>query len=181
MKCYNKGGGGTMIKLLIEKNMYENLDQYSKVEFKQTTMTGIDESHPIVFRIPDGTFYGSVTEDRLQDVISGHADDLKIQTARYFSVEMKTYISEPMYRKTVKHFLKQLKKMEQFDKDAIKREMKDCIKENHIVEYQLYNPLKMALIGTTLGPKLPDLMSTFGKDECVVRIKKYLRNYRYRF
>ncbi len=170
-----------MIKLLIEKKMYDNLDQYKKAEFKETTITGIDESHPIVFRIPDGTFYGGVTQDRLQDVVSGHADDLKIQTARFFSVEMKTYISEPMYRKTVKHFLKQLKKMEQFDKDAIKREMKEFIKDTHIVEYQLYNPLKMALIGTILGPKLTDLMSAFGKEECIVRIKKYLRNYRYRF
>lgn len=175
-----------MTSLIVNCNNYDKelsimKKEYPKTRLLESTFNGLDESYPVAFRVPDGIFYANVTEDRLRDVITGHADDLIIQSARFFSVDMKTYISEPKYRIYVKDFLELLEDFSDFTSPYLVLEINQYITKIGIDENDLINPLKMALVKTTIGPSLPTLMDALGQKECIKRIKEYLRNYRYRF
>ncbi len=175
-----------MKSLIVNSNNYDTeisklQKKYPKIKLLESSFTGLDESYPVAFRVPDGIFYANVTEKRLVDVITGHADDLIIQSARVFSVEMKKYISEPIYRKLVKDFLDILEDLSDFSSPYLVMEMNQFIKNENLVETEIINPLKMALIKTIKGPSVAVLLEALGKDESVRRIKDYLRNYRYRF
>jgi glutamyl/glutaminyl-tRNA synthetase len=174
-----------MTSLIVDSNNYDNelskyKEKYTNIRILESTFTGLEESYPIAFRVPDGIFYANVTESRLSDVISGHADDLIVQSARIFSVEMKKFVSEPIYRRYVKDFLEIVEDLQDFSSPFVTFEINQFVTKFNIAEDELINPMKMALIKTTIGPSLPILMDALGKKECIVRLKDYLYNYRYR-
>lgn len=173
-----------MTTLIIDKNHTDEIEtykeKYKKVRILTSEFHGIDESFPVVFRVPEGIFYHQVSKKRLEDVIAGHADDLIVQSARVFSVEMKRYVSEPIYRKLVKEFFDILEDSTTFSSAYLVLELNQFVKEHDISQDMIVNPLKMALIKTIKGPSLPVLMDALGKQECLKRIEEYLRNYRYR-
>lgn len=175
-----------MTSLIVDSSNYDTelskyKEKYKRVRLLESTFTGLEESDPIVFRVPDGVFYANVSEDRLGDVITDNADDLIVQTARIFNVEMKMFVSEPIYRKYVKDFLEIVEDLTDFSSPYLTLEINQFITKLNIKESDLTNPMKMALIKTTTGPTLPVLMDALGKKECILRIKEHLYNYRNRY
>ncbi len=175
-----------MVTILIDQNNYDeslekDLKHYSKVKIVKTKFIGLDESQPVVFRVQDSTFYENVTIDRLIDVIAGHADDLKIQTSKTFDVESNKYVIELKYRQIVSKFLSQLTKLQDYNSDAIAKEIKTFCKENKFIEKEVNESLKMSLIKTIKGPLLVDLLVGYGKDESIRLIKKHLDFYKGRY
>ncbi|MDC0558790.1 hypothetical protein OAO42_00110 [Candidatus Izimaplasma bacterium] len=175
-----------MATILIDLNNYdENLEKefkrHSKVKIINTEFINLDESQPVIFRMPDSTFYESVTLERLSDVIAGHADDLKIQTSRLFDVETKKYVSEFKYRQMVALFLPHIDEIQEYNRDSIAKTITTFSKENNLKEQDVIGALKMALIKTIKGPLLPDILEGYGKEKSEELIKKYLRSYKRRF
>lgn len=183
---YNISGGGIMVTVLLNRDDYgTDLDKIvlndSNVKILDTTFTGVEENQPVIFRINDKSFYGPVTTNRIIDVIKGNADDLKIQTARLFNVEMMKYISELKYREIVKLFSSYITKIDQYDKDLITKEIYDFCQKNNFQEYDVFASIQIALIKTTRGPALADLIVGFGKKETEHLLNEFLTNYKHRF
>lgn len=164
-----------------DKSIKNIIEKHSNVKVIHTIFSGIEESYPVVFRVPEGSFYGHVSTERLSDVIAGHADDLKIQTARFFTVEMKKFISEEKYRLMVIDFFDYLKGINPINSDNVSIEINNFCKEFDYMEQEVTDSLKMALIKTTKGPLLCDLIEAFGKKETKNRLSVYLNKYKYRF
>ena len=175
-----------MTTILLDPDNYdENLEDiiktHRKIKIIETKYSGIDESFPVVFRYPEGVFYGHVFSDRINDVIGGNADDLIIQTARTFTVEMKKYVSEEKYRLMVIGFFEYLDQIKPFVSDVISKGINTFSIKHKYLEKELIEVLQMALIKTTKGPLIADLIEAFGKAETEKRLKKYLKLYKYRF
>lgn len=174
-----------MTSLIVDSSNYDGelskyKEKHKNVRVLESTFTGLEESNPIAFRVPEGIFYSNVTESRLRDVMAGYADDLIVQSAKIFSVEMKRFVSEPIYRKHVREFLEIIEDLKDFSSPYLTLEINQFTTRLKINEDDLVNPMKMALIKTTIGPILPVLMDALGKEECIDRIKDYLYNYRYK-
>lgn len=171
--------------LLDPSNFDETLEdimkKYPKVRIIQTTFSGIEESFPVVYRYPEGIFYGHVFNDRINSVIGGYADDLIIQTARTFTVEMKKYVSEEKYRLIVIDFFDYLADIIPLESGIISEAISAFSHKFKYLENEVVDVLKMALIKTTNGPLLSDLIETFGRQETKYRLKTYLNKYKYRF
>lgn len=174
-----------MVSLLIDSKFYEkNLEQikkdFPKTKIIETKFSNLEELNPIVLRIPNGTFYKNVPYNRIVDVIAGRGNDIKIQTARLFNIEMKKYMSEQVYRKHVKVFMNELLKHDDFNREVIREIITNYIAKMDITYNELVNPLMMALIGTTKGPQIADLLLAFGKEDAITQIKNYLDKYKHR-
>jgi|LGOV01.1.fsa_nt_gb (2Fe-2S) ferredoxin len=174
-----------MTTILIDLNNYdEDLEyikkKYPKVKIINTTFVSMKESYPVVLRYPEGSFYGHVSIDRVSDVIGGYADDLKIQTARFFNVEMKKYISEEKYRLIVIEFFDYLDQISPLVSDNISKGITTFSEKFNFIELEVIDTLKMALIKTTKGPLLSDLIEALGKVETENRLNIYLNKYKYR-
>jgi len=162
------------------KDLDKVFAKYDKLEIIESTCDELEESMPLFIHMPDATFYGHVTPDRVRDVIAGRADDLKIQTARLFDVSMETYKREPMHRRAVKLFRWHLDKIDECTTVNIAEELDDFCKKYELKKQDVVCAVKMALIGTTKGPALPELMTALHKKEAFARIDKYLADYKYR-
>jgi len=164
----------------LSKKEKDVLAKHPNVQVVLTDCTELDESQPVVFKLPERVFYGHVSHDRLVDVIVGRADDLKIQTARLYNVEMGTYQSEPKYRKFVTKFKEELEELSEFKAGQIRKEIKSFCAKHDLDDRDIVNPLKIALIGTTKGPDLSDVMELLGAKESFNLIDNFLSNYKYR-
>jgi (2Fe-2S) ferredoxin len=162
------------------------LDEFKKildrkdVDYVVSHCEGLDESLPVMIRFPGAVFYGRVPEERIMDVVKGHADDLKIQTARLYDVEMEKYFSEPIYRKTVQLFLHEFEDLDEFTPKKVKKLVNNFIEEHILKEHLSLEAIKMALIKTTRGPELDDLLLCFGQKESIKRLEQYLIDYKHR-
>ena len=175
-----------MTTILIDPSNYDEdlqdiIKKHPNVTIINTKFVSMEESYPVVFRYPEGSFYGNVTIDRLRDVIWGNADDLKIQTARFFSVEMNKYISEEKYRLIVIQFFNYLDQIDPLLSDNISQAITTFSKKYSFHEKDVIDTVKIALIKTTKGPLLKDLIEAFGRIETESRLKIYLNKYKYRF
>lgn len=175
-----------MTTILVDANDYDiNIDtiikKFPKVKVISTKYTGIEESYPVVFRVPEGTLYGHVSMDRMSDVIGGHANDLKIQTARLFTVEMKKFVSEEKYRLMVIEFLENFEQIKPLESNVISDAITSLCKKHNFLKQEVIDSLQMALIKTTKGPLLYDLIEALGKEETENRLIEYLQKYKYRF
>lgn len=140
----------------------------------------LDESMPVVLRIPDGTFFARVTPNRIQEVIADRADDLKIQTSRLYDVSMEKYLSEPVYRKAVQSLYTQLEHLSNWEKASLLKELETLYSTQHLSSELISNAIKMAIIKTTRGPELVILLEEFGKQEVLLRFNEYLNKYKNR-
>lgn len=161
------------------KEFTEILDK-KNVEYIVSSCEGLDESLPVIIRFPDAVFYHRVTEQRLMDVVRGHADDLKIQTARLYDVEMEKYFSEPVYRKTVRLFLHELEDLEEYSPKKLEKVVHAFIEDHVLKDHLSLDAIKMALIKTTRGPEVLDLLLCFGLKESIKRLEQYLIDYKHR-
>ena len=158
----------------------EKIERYN-VTVIETTCPELEESMPLVIRIPENEFYQRVSVERIIDVIRGHAGDLKVQTARLFDVSMKKYISEPKYRQLVKDFRREVDTLEKWNSDTILKVIEQLSNGDKVKRLDLVNAVKMALIKTTKCPPLEVVMEAYGKKEFFERIQSYLVNYKYRY
>jgi len=173
----------TIILCCTKEQSTQFKEELSKYNHKviESKCDKLEESMPVVMTIPDGTFYGRVTPDRILEVIVDTAGDLKIQTARLYDVEMEKYFSEAVYRASVFSFYKQINQLVKWDKENIIKNFEQFCKTQTLSNTQIIDSLKMALIKTTRGPGLTELLEAFGKKEVCSRIENYLEKYKYRF
>ena len=150
------------------------------IDILESECTHLDESNPVVIRFPEGIFYGRVTQDRIIDIIKDRADDLKIQTARLYDVDMEKYLSEPMYRKIVQAFHAFVKECDKWEKKSLKKALDDFYDNQSLPEETIKEAIKMALLRTTRGPHLDETLRAFGKTETLARLSHYLQNYKHR-
>jgi glutamyl/glutaminyl-tRNA synthetase len=169
-----------MITVMIEKEAYDMTKQAMEEKFKkariiETEFEGMEESSPLVYHVNQNAFYQFVSMKRLQDVISGYADDLKVQTAKLHNVEMMKYMSESVYRKIVQDVLNKIEDNQPITKEYLEKFVKNGIRMDEVT-----SALKMALIKTTKGPNVFDLLEALGTKESLIRFEAYLKNYKYR-
>lgn len=155
-------------------------EKYPNITIVESKCSDLLESQPVIFRVPEGRFYHHVTKDRFVDVLSGHADDLLIQTGRLFSVEMKRYVSEPKFRSYVKGIVDILSDLKEFTSSNIEKTLASYAKDKGIVLDDIVHPIKVALVQTTKGPELKYIMEALGKKIVLKKVKNYLHNYKYR-
>jgi len=167
-------GTQKQIKLFREKLLKYN------VNIMDSTCDQLDESLPVVLRVPEGDFFGRVTPERIVDVYKGHAFDLKLQTARLYDVNMEKYMSEPVYRKTVQAFYAYMDHIEKWDSEHIKLTLDEFVKTQKLAKEHIMNAVKMALVKTTRAPLLEDLLVAFGKEEVEQRLEDFSVNYKSR-
>jgi len=164
----------------LSKKEQNILAKHPNVQVVLSPCDELDESQPVVFKLPEKVFYGQVVPERLVDVIVGRADDLKIQTARLYNVEMGKFQSEPIYRKLVQQFKEELEELTEFSATKLRKEIKAFVKSKNVKEWDLIAPLKIAVFGTTKGPDLSIVMELLGQKESLKLVDTFLSNYKYR-
>lgn len=156
------------------------MDYYDEVEFTHVACVGLCEYGPNVMVFPGARLYGNVTKDRVQDLVQDNIEDLRHPIERLFTPEMDVYASDPSYRRLVKLFRYQLEKMTETNWKSIRDALAIFSEKYEIDLDELGNAVKVAIIGTTMGPEIPKLVSYLGKEETFLRIDKYLFDNKYR-
>lgn len=157
----------------------EKLVKYN-TKIIDSTCDGLYENLPVVVRIPDGTFFSRVTPERIVDVYHGHADDLKIQTARLYDVDMEKFMSEPLYRKVVQAFALEIDHIETWDSSHIASALEHFYTTQTMKKELVNNAIKVALLKTTRCPLLLDVLTAFTKDEVTKLLEDFSSNYKRR-
>jgi glutamyl/glutaminyl-tRNA synthetase len=169
-----------MSRIIISKNDFKDFKEleqkYKNSVVIESDFIGIEESGPLVYRVDDDTFFGEVTENDLAQILLGHKDELRLQTAKIFDVEMKRYMSEPTYRKILAKLLDTIKNTDMMYDDLLFEYSKESSFDLDVI----MSVFKMALIKTTKGPSLFSILEVLTKEEVIKRIEKYLYDYRYR-
>jgi glutamyl/glutaminyl-tRNA synthetase len=146
----------------LTKQEQEIVATYPNVDVILTRCEQLDESNRVVIQLPDITFYGNVTPDRIKDILIRRADDIKIQTARLFDVSMKTYRSDVKYRSLVWDLYDELEDLFDWNEDAIDDILTSLQHHHKLSKQDTEYAIKMALIKTTKGPKVEDLLVGLG-------------------
>lgn len=76
--------------------------------------------------------------------------------------------------KLLKAFIEDLKALETFDQDAIKKCFNACMKAQGIKGKAAYEPTRIALTGATQGPGMFEMMELFGREKTMDRLEAAL-------
>ena len=163
-----------------EMKQFEEKLQRFDVDIIVSECYKLDDSLPVVMRFPMGEIYGRVTSDRIIEVFKGYAGELKIPTARLYDVVMEKYLSEPVYRKTVREFIIVINHLTEWDDNLISEMVNAFVKTQQLLPELVANAIKMALVKTTKVATVPVLLMAFGREESIRRFKAYLSKYRHR-
>ena len=164
------------------EELYRELMNYVEhdVHFLHSTFVGMDDREPIVLTLPDTKFYHNVTKDHITDLLAGRLASHRYQKDELYDKSMEIYRTDPMHRRTVKLFRYQLEKMDSLDWRSI-REVLPMFEAKYDVSGENVSfPVKMALLGTTKGPRLPKLIDFLGREDVYDRIDQYLLDNKYR-
>jgi glutamyl-tRNA synthetase len=74
----------------------------------------------------------------------------------------------------LKLFVKKIVTMEVFYANDLERLIKSFIEEQQVGRGQVMTPLRLALVGSAIGPGVTVIMELLGKDEVLIRIKNAL-------
>lgn len=164
----------------LSKKEQEILESFPNIDLILTRCEELDESDRVVIQLPDITFYGHVTPDRIRDILIKRADDIKIQTARLFDVSMKTYRSDVKYRALVWDLYDELEDLSKWNEVSIKDVLKVLQKEHKLSKKDTEYAIKMALIKTTKGPEVEDLLVGLGWSKIKELLDEFKSHNKYR-
>src|SRR5699024_898933 len=83
-------------------------------------------------------------------------------------------LSEEQVQEVLQVFTDQLIHLDEFEKDAIKAEIKATQKETKQRGKRLFMPIRVATTGQTHGPELPLAIELLGKEVVLARLDKIL-------
>ena len=75
-------------------------------------------------------------------------------------------------KKIISDFLKEILKLDTFNRDKLEPIVKDLIKLNNTNFKGVGQPLRIMLTGSKFGPGIYDILSSLGKDEVIKRLNK---------
>lgn len=138
----------------------------------------LDEQMPIVVTLPNIEFYGHVSPKRLPEIFHDGADDLKIQTARLYDVDMEKFLSESQYRKLVISFEHIIEDVDTWTTETLQQLLDEFVARQTQQKHVVLEALKMALIKTTKGPTVLSILEAFGQKQTLQNIHQYLHKYK---
>ena len=75
-------------------------------------------------------------------------------------------------KKIISDFLKEILKLDTFNRDKLEPIVQDLIKLNNTNFKGVGQPLRIMLTGSKFGPGIYDILSSLGKDEVIKRLNK---------
>ena len=75
-------------------------------------------------------------------------------------------------KKIISDFLKEILKLDTFNRDKLEPIVQDLIKLNNTNFKGVGQPLRIMLIGSKFGPGIYDILTSLGKDEVIKRLNK---------
>ena len=94
----------------------------------------------------------------INDVVNFNQEDLKL-------------IDENA-KKIISDFLKEILKLDTFNRDKLEPIVQDLIKLNNTNFKGVGQPLRIMLTGSKFGPGIYDILTSLGKDEVIKRLNK---------
>ena len=176
--------GGDFVKVLVCRNKHCRTKQSEELlkELKQkdviydhSSCMDMCESGPNLFCIPSFKMYGTVSKERLDDILNDQADDLLYKNEIIDREVIDKYTNNPMHQRTVKLFRWHLDKETKCSVAELREVISIFKKKYDIKGMDFTYPVKIALIGFHKGPDLPKLIHYLGKERTMRLLDDYLK------
>ena len=150
------------IKTIDENDLYDQLSNYcksykekipnEKMEKVRSSLTFLKNKAKTLEDIYNNSKY------IINDIVNFNQEDLKL-------------IDENA-KKIISDFLKEILKLDTFNRDKLEPIVQDLIKLNNTNFKGVGQPLRIMLTGSKFGPGIYDILTSLGKDEVIRRLDK---------
>ncbi len=87
---------------------------------------------------------------------------------------VKKHLKDPQVWQRLELVLERLKKLKDFQQDAIEQEIRQLAEELGISAAKLIHPIRLAITGMSVSPGLFEVMEVLGKETVLRRLRKFL-------
>lgn len=169
-----------------------DINKLNWINFQYMKKLDADQLYDLIvpFLVKAGYVEESVTEEKkdwLKKVIWFMKDHIYFagqaaEELKFFFEDMPALTDEDVLAimkaetsgKLLKAFIEDLKALETFDQDAIKKCFNACMKAQGIKGKAAYEPTRIALTGATQGPGMFEMMELFGREKTMDRLEAAL-------
>ena len=150
------------IKSIDENDLYDHLSNYCK-SYKEKI------PHDKMAKVKSSLNFLKNKAKTLEDIYNN--SKYIINDVVNFNQEDLKLIDENA-KKIISDFLKEILKLDTFNRDKLEPIVQDLIKLNNTNFKGVGQPLRIMLTGSKFGPGIYDILSSLGKDEVIKRLNK---------